>query len=421
MKYIYTLLLSFFIIGCSNNSEPIDQFAELSDLELIELIKSAEDKQEISINDMPDISQSFISETFNFAIVQSVFHAPNLGYELTMSRVGTRTLMSLSSLINVYFNNDGEFLSNDFDSEYEEWDQNMCFDVEFPISVNLSDGTVVTISNEEELYEGIEEYYEMGEEDNLPEINFPINIIFYYENENGVESEDLVEISNYEELEMYFEMCEDDEDINDDEENWSEFNCVALVYPITIESPEGENLSFENEDSLNNYIESWYNNNPNSNQVFELVFVFPLTVGYFSETTDQLQTLIIYSEEELGEFLEEYCIDDQDDNGEDDNGNDTDFGDGEDIFYDHTCGEVVFPISIEDPNGVVFNSDNEESLLEYLEQWFVDNDCNNVDCDDEFEIVYPISINYVSGNDLITMTIQSEEMLEEINGQYCDD
>ncbi len=421
MKYIYTLLLSFFIIGCSNNSEPIDQFAELSDLELIELIKSAEDKQEISINDMPDISQSFISETFNFAIVQSVFHAPNLGYELTMSRGGTRTLMSLSSLINVYFNNDGEFLSNDFDSEYEEWDQNMCFDVEFPISVNLFDGTVVTISNEEELYEGIEEYYEMGEEDNLPEINFPINIIFYYENENGVESEDLVEISNYEELEMYFEMCEDDEDINDDEENWSEFNCVALVYPITIESPEGENLSFENEDSLNNYIESWYNNNPNSNQVFELVFVFPLTVGYFSETTDQLQTLIIYSEEELGEFLEEYCIDDQDDNGEDDNGNDTDFGDGEDIFYDHTCGEVVFPISIEDPNGVVFNSDNEESLLEYLEQWFLDNDCNNVDCDDEFEIVYPISINYVSGNDLITMTIQSEEMLEEINGQYCDD
>lgn len=421
MKYIYTLLLSFFIIGCSNNSEPIDQFAELSDLELIELIKSAEDKQEISINDLPDISQSFISETFNFAIVQSVFHAPNLGYELTMSRVGTRTLMSLSSLINVYFNNDGEFLSNDFDSEYEEWDQNMCFDVEFPISVNLSDGTTVTISNEEELYEGIEEYYEMGEEDNLPEINFPINIIFYYENENGVESEDLVEISNYEELEMYFEMCEDDEDINDDEENWSEFNCVALVYPITIESPEGENLSFENEDSLNNYIESWYNNNPNSNQVFELVFVFPLTVGYFSETIDQLQTLIIYSEEELGEFLEEYCIDDQDDNGEDDNGNDTDFGDGEDIFYDHTCGEVVFPISIEDPNGVVFNSDNEESLLEYLEQWFVDNDCNNVDCDDEFEIVYPISINYVSGNDLITMTIQSEEMLEEINGQYCDD
>ena len=209
MKYIYTLLLSLFIISCSNNSESLDQFDELSDSELIELIKSANDKQEVSINGMPNISQSFISETFNLAIVQSILHAPNLGYEVTMTRGGTRTLISLSSFINIYFNSDGEFLSNDFDNEYEEWDQNMCFDVEFPITINLSDGSVVTISNDEELYEGIEDYYEMDDSDNLPEINFPINIIFYYENENGVESEDLVEIVDYDELEMYFEMCED--------------------------------------------------------------------------------------------------------------------------------------------------------------------------------------------------------------------
>ena len=413
MKHIYILLLSFFIISCSNNSEPLDQFTELSDSELIELIKSADDKQEVSINEMPNISQSFLSETFNFAIVQSIFHAPNLGYEVTMSRGGTRTLISLSSFINIYFNSDGEFLSNDFDSEYEEWDQNMCFDVEFPITINLSDSSVVTISNDEELYDGIEDYYEMDESDNLPEINFPINIIFYYENENGVESEDLVEIGDYEELEIYFEMCEDEEDF------WFGFDCVDLVYPITIQSPEGENLSFEDENSLIDHIENWYGNNPDSDQEFELIF--PISVEYFSETNDQLESLIIYSEEEMEEYIEEYCIEDQDDDGEDDNGDDTDDGDDEDIFYDYTCGEVVFPISIEDPNGVVFNSDNEESLLEYIEQWFIDNNCNNVDCDDDFEVVYPISITYESGNDLITMAIQSEEMLEEMNEQYCDD
>ncbi|MDC0623491.1 hypothetical protein OAO94_06820, partial [Flavobacteriaceae bacterium] len=414
MKYIYTLLLSLFIISCSNNSESFDQFDELSDSELIELIKSANDKQEVSINEIPNISQSFISETFNLAIVQSILHAPNLGYEVTMTRVGTRTLISLSSFINIYFNSDGEFLSNDLDSEYEEWDQNMCFDVEFPITINLSDGSVVTISNDEELYEGVEDYYEMDDSDNLPEINFPINIIFYYENENGVESEDLVEIGDYDELEMYFELCEDEEDSNDDEEeNWSEFNCVELVYPITIESPEGENISFENEDSLNNYIESWYNTN--NNEEFELVFVFPLSIEYFSETTDQLQTMIINSEEELGEFIEEYCLDDQDNDGEDDNGDD------EDIFSDYSCGEVVFPISIEDPNGVVFNSDNEESLLEYIEQWFIDNNCNSVDCDDDFEVVYPITLVYETENTVISTTIESEEMLEEMNEQYCDD
>ena len=420
MKYIYIALLSLFIIGCSNNSESLNQLEELSDSELIELIKSADEKQEVLINEIPDISQSFISENFNFAIVESIFHAPNLGYEVTMTRGGTRTLISLSTFINIYFNNDGEFLSNNFDSEYEEWDQNMCFDIEFPITINLSNGSVVTISNDEQLFEGIEDYYEMDESDNLPEINFPINIIFYYENENGVEYEDLVEIGDYDELEMYFEMCEDEEDINDDEEeNWSEFNCLDLVYPITIESPEGENLSFENEDSLNNYIESWYNSNPNSNQEFELVF--PLSIEYFSETTDQLETLIIYSEEELGEFIEEYCLDDQDNDGEDDNGDDTDDGDDEDIFSDYSCGEVVFPISIEDPNGIVFNSDNEESLLEYIEQWFIDNNCNSVDCDDDFEVVYPITLVYETENMVISTTIESEEMLEEMNEQYCDD
>ena len=126
-----------------------------------------------------------------------------------MSRGGTRTLISLSSFINVYFNNDGEFLSNDFDSEYDEWDQNMCFDIEFPITINLSDGSVVTISNDEQL---VNIGTVVVSSDNLPEINSPINIIFYYENENGVESEDLVEIGDYEELEIYFEMCEDEED-----------------------------------------------------------------------------------------------------------------------------------------------------------------------------------------------------------------
>jgi len=405
MKYFYITLLSFFIISCSDNNESIDQFQDLTDSQLIELIKADNNKQEVSLSEMPNISQSIISETFNYAIVQSIFHAENYGYEVLMNR-SNRSLISLLTNMNIYFDNDGELLSNDFEDEFDEWDQSMCFDVEFPISVNLSDGSIVTISNEDELYEGIEEYYEMGDEGNLPEINFPINIIFYFENDNNSEYEEIVEINNYEELEMYFEMCEDEED------NWFSFDCVDLVYPVTIESPEGENFSFEDEGSLIEHIETWYDNNPDSNLEFEIVF--PLTVEYFSESNDQMETLIIYSEEEMEQYIEDYCTDN--DGGDwDDNGGE------EDMFSDYTCGELVFPISIEDPNGVVFNSDDEQSLWEYIDQWFIDNNCNSVDCDDDFEVVYPISITYDSGNDLITMTIQSEEMLEEINEQYCED
>ena len=405
MKYIYITLLSFIIISCSDNSESIDELQDLTDSQLIELIKADNNKQEVLLSDMPVISQSIISETFNYAIVKSIFHAENYGYEVLMNR-SNRSLISLLTNMNIYFDNEGELLSNDFEDEFDEWDQSMCFDVEFPISVNLSDGSVVTISNEDELYEGIEEYYEMGDEGNLPEINFPINIIFYFENDNNSEYEEIVEINNYEELEMYFEMCEDEED------NWFGFDCVDLVYPVTIESPEGENFSFEDEGSLIEHIETWYDNNPDSNLEFEIVF--PLTVEYFSESNDQMETLTIYSEEEMEQYIEDYCTDN-------DGGNWNDNGDEEDMFSSYTCGEVVFPISIEDPNGVVFNGDDEQSLWEYIDQWFIDNNCNSVDCDDDFEVVFPISITYESGNDLITMTIQSEEMLEEINEQYCED
>ena len=405
MKYIYITLLSFIIISCSDNSESIDELQDLTDSQLIELIKADNNKQEVLLSEMPIISQSIISETFNYAIVKSIFHAENYGYEVLMNR-SNRSLISLLTNMNIYFDNEGELLSNDFEDEFDEWDQSMCFDVEFPISVNLSDGSTVTISNEDELYEGIEEYYEMGDEGNLPEINFPINIIFYFENDNNSEYEEIVEINNYEELEMYFEMCEDEED------NWFGFDCIDLVYPVTIESPEGENFSFEDEGSLIEHIETWYDNNPDSNLEFEIVF--PLTVEYFSESNDQMETLIIYSEEEMEQYIEDYCTDN-------DGGNWNDNGDEEDMFSSYTCGEVVFPISIEDPNGVVFNGDDEQSLWEYIDQWFIDNNCNSVDCDDDFEVVYPISITYDSGNDLITMTIQSEEMLEEINEQYCED
>ena len=191
MKYFYITLLSFFIISCSDNNESIDQFQDLTDSQLIELIKADNNKQEVSLSEMPNISQSIISETFNYAIVQSIFHAENYGYEVLMNR-SNRSLISLLTNMNIYFDNDGELLSNDFEDEFDEWAQSMCFDVEFPISVNLSDGSIVTISNEDELYEGIEEYYEMGDEGNLPEINFPINIIFYFENDNNSEYEEIV-------------------------------------------------------------------------------------------------------------------------------------------------------------------------------------------------------------------------------------
>ena len=92
-------------------------------------------------------------------------------------------------MIFIYFDQEGEILFDDeFDEDnngeydvFNEWENFMCFDVEFPISVNMPDGSELSISNEDELFDAIEAYYEMSEEyDGSPEINYPINICLLY-------------------------------------------------------------------------------------------------------------------------------------------------------------------------------------------------------------------------------------------------
>ena len=43
------------------------------------------------------------------------------------------------------------------------------------------------------------------------------------------------------------------------------------------------------------------------------------------------------------------------------------------------------------------------------------------ECDDEFELVFPITMEFEDNQgDIIIITVQSEVMLEEITGQYCE-
>ena len=56
-----------------------------------------------------------------------------------------------------------------------------------------------------------------------------------------------------------------------------------------------------------------------------------------------------------------------------------------------------------------------------MEEWF-SNNCNTMECNEEFELVYPITMEFEDDQgEVIVMTIQSEEMLEEISYQYCED
>jgi len=402
-KYIYLFLFSALIFSCSDNF--IDN---LTIEEHIQLIKNHESKIEISFDELPEVSQNHINELENNITADLILYAENIGYEIKLRRE-SRNLISLLNMLYIYFDENGELLfdenyDEDNDGDYDifdEWDNYMCFDIQFPISITMPNGSQISIGNEEELYEAIEEYYESSDEyDSVPDINFPINIVFFFENENGNEDEEVIGINSYEELEMYFDVCPDEN--GSDDENWFDIDCVDLVYPISIENPDGEILSVESEYELHEYIDQYYQN-CNSNDCGDFSLVYPLTVEYYSEANDQTQILTINSEEELQELLDEHCYND----------------DGEDGL--DTCGEIVYPITVEAPNGDQFTGNSEEEIMSFMEEWS-SNNCNTMECDTDFELVFPITMEFEDEQgDIIIMTIQSEDMLEEINGQYCED
>ena len=407
-NYVHFLLIALFIFSCSD-SETENNIQNLTDSEHIELIKNHNDKVEINFEDLPEVSQSYINSLENNITTELILHAQELGYEIKIRRE-SRSLVSLLNILYIYFDQNGEVLFDDNydqngDGDYDifnEWEDFMCFDIQFPISVTMPDESQISIGNEDELHEAVESYYEMSDEyDGLPEINFPINIIFYFDDENGNEIEEIVGVGSYEELEMYFEICEDGwDDDGWDDEDWYEIDCFDLVYPLTIVNPEGEVLTVDSENNLHEYIDQYYEN-CNSNDCGDFNLYYPLTVEYYSETNDQVQTLTINSEEELEALLDEYCYDDG--------------------WDDETCGEIVYPVTVEAPNGEQFTANSEEEVYGFMEEWY-SNNCNAVECDDDFEVVYPITMEFEDEQgEIIVMTIQSETMLDSITEQYCGD
>ena len=411
-KYIYLFLFSALIFSCSD-SETDNSIENLTIEEHIELIKNHEGKIEISFDELPEVSQNHINDLENNITAELILYAENIGYEVKLRRE-SKNLVSLLNILYIYFNENGELLFDEnYDEDndgyydvFEEWGNYMCFDIQFPIQITMPDDSQVSVVNEDELFEAVDLYYEMSDEyDGLPEINFPINIVFYFENENGNEQQEVIEIGSYEELEMYFDVCPDENNNGWDDEDWYEIDCFDLVYPLTIVNPEGEVLTVDSENNLHEYIDQYYEN-CNSNDCGDFNLYYPLTVEYYSETNDQVQTLTINSEEGLQELLDEHCYNYDD-------------GDGEDGL--DTCGEIVYPVTVEAPNGDQFTGNSEEEIMTFIEEWS-SNNCNTMECDTDFELVFPITMEFEDDQgDIIVMTIQSEVMLEEITEQYCED
>ena len=396
MKNLFIYFFSFFLIFSCTHDDSI-AIENLSDTELIVLIKNYDDKLEVSSGEMPLAAENYMIDNFINSTPQNRYLAQNLGYQVKMRRNG-RSLNSFLSSMYVYFNLEGDILLNDYydqdnDGDYdydEDWEEELCFDIVFPIEFTMPDDSVYVAYNEDDFYDIIDSWYEehpdVAEE---PVIHFPIEIIWYSESENSnVVEEEVIQVNSMDELEEYYEMCEEDY-------YWLEIDCFDLVYPLTIVNPEGEVLTVDSENNLHEYIDQYYEN-CNSNDCGDFNLYYPLTVEYYSETNDQIQTLTINSEEELEEYLEEYCFD------SDDYSDDQDWEDWE----EELCFDIVFPIEFTMPDDSVYVAYNEDDFYDIIDSWYEE----HPDVAEEPVIHFPIEIIWYSESE--NSNVVEEEVIQ---------
>ena len=328
-----------------------------------------------------------------------------------------------------------------------------CFEFIFPIDFEISNNSIETI---ESLNELIELLIQSNDDYYISDILYPFEVMIFDEDNDSME---VLMIENEEDFNILLNDCEfdlDEDDIcyeiydpvcvlisdmygddlivvypndcyaaqdgftsedflddcdtdHDDYEGDLFYNdCFDLVYPITLMNSDGETITAESELELLNLIEQWYSENCNSSDCeFDFELTFPLTVEYYSENSQQVETITINSEEELEEYIDDYC-DFEDDDTEDD-------------WYENDCFELVYPVSVVSSNGDVITGNSEEELMTLIEQWYSEN-CNDFECDFDFELVYPVTVEFYNEEleETVVFIIESEEEMENYFEEFCD-
>ena len=383
---IFVLPLLLMIAGCDLG---VKQEYETSDAELIQMIIDS-DKVDIDISELPEQSQTYLSNDGEYDELGSRY-ASQLGYEV--ERIGKGSKSGRRG--DVYFNVEGRKLNpNDWGKrgrgfgvgKKEDWE---CFTLEFPVSFNMPDGSLVTVeADDEENWAEIKTWYETNQDsEERPTMQFPVGILF--------DEESLV-IENQEEMRSAYQECYPKRD-----GEWSrdrDETCFYLVYPVTYVMPDGSTISVTSDDEDGwSDLKDWYEENEDSEDKPELQYPVDIVV----ETEEGISTVTINGEEEMAAAKRECHTEWEEDWDEDD---------------ERDCFEYVLPVTFLMPDGSTITVEDEEGWYS-LRVWYEE----NRGYEEEPSIQYPIDISQETEEGLITVTLTSGEEMEEVYSECYDD
>ncbi|MCG8701853.1 MAG: hypothetical protein MI922_27615, partial [Bacteroidales bacterium] len=181
--------------------------------------------------------------------------------------------------------------------------------------------------------------------------------------------------------------CFEGGDIDWDDEDLDSMECFEFVYPVVVVFPGGATVETHNDDEMYEKMESWFDENEDSDEY--PTYQFPLQVTLADGTTQTVE-----NDDELELLLDDCLGDDWDE--------DMDMDDMEEM-------EIAYPITAILPDGSTQQVNNDDELIDLYD--LVDENFEDADLTFEF----PIEIKFEDGE---TITIENQEEWDEL---FMDD
>lgn len=184
---------------------------------------------------------------------------------------------------------------------------------------------------------------------------------------------------------------------NTDSDSTSYDDCFQIVFPITINYPDGSSEAVNSEEELDQKMIAWFEANMDAEDFPTIAFPINVTVNGEAQQ--------VANDEALCDLLHE-CYGDDDWEGEP--GDD----DWDDIDVDvYVCYELVYPVTVQAEDGTQTTIDSEDEFETFVMDLFENIDTTQAEPEfPDFDFVYPITVTQNEE----TITVNSEEELEAL-------
>ena len=150
------------------------------DTQVIDAIVFAEDKATIDINDLPEAATTILQAEYSDSYSEEINIASEWGYEVNLRREGGSRL---GERYQVYFNLEGRRLQRTRNTQGglvdPDRDRRDCFELNYPITLIMPDGTTISRSSEREIAQAMRRWYEANpRRTERPRLQYPVTITF---------------------------------------------------------------------------------------------------------------------------------------------------------------------------------------------------------------------------------------------------